>query len=578
MDSINKVITAIGQGTIDHEGVAVAVARLKVEKSYQGIDLLLQKSIGQNDQDAWEKIKAKIDYTYQNLDLVLTALDKETGFLASVKERLERGQKILFKPNTVSTENISPYHFGPTPSSNANTEWPFVAAVLRWFHDKAGISFYQMSLGEAATAMACVAADYSHIKKGSRPVTTEATLEGKSDDFYGGWGFYFVRLYLSQAADKSMGDDPMRGLEESMAGTFLPPGDVDDKLMVYDLNRISDDPAKGRDIPVPKGQNFTSLTLHKAIVGGDPVDAEDRKHYPGAVLINLPRLKVHAQALFTNVIKNLGIGLYPMEAAESGSCDWKYANPHCPVPGIKAAIPHQKWVPEVDPETCLPLRDQNGDYIVNQTGGLTATMLLGELHLTSRVVSDESEFFRTLFTMFATSLRCSNPDWNLERYDFNRERHFGSVTVVAMMMSKFKKEVEDPFFAGLIWGQGKWPSYALAADNYVNQALYGWKYPSKVGLASLYGSAAAYADFTQNGRKFFGTVRGAPNPNGAQAYVEAVTKEEMAPFNFTFYVPVGHSGRGKIPNVVETDDPQKILTVEFDQGRIRWPDARLVVV
>jgi hypothetical protein len=793
------VNTAIGSESIDNKGAALAVAHLDVAKSYQGVDLLLQKSIRDKDLEAWETIKAKINYTYQNLDVALTALEKETGFLKTIKARLTKGQKILFKPNLVAIENISPYNFGPLPASNANTEWAFVAAVMRWFHDKAGISYYQMSIGEAATAMACVAADYSHIKDGDRPVTTEAAIEGKSDDFYGGWGFYFVRTYLAQASDAALGDDPMRGLEESMAGTHLPPGEVDDKLMVYDLNRISDDPSKGRDIPVPDGDNFTTLTLHKAIVGGDPADAKDRKRYPGAILINLPRLKVHAQALFTNAVKNLGIGLYPMEVSDSKTCDWKYATPQSPVPGIKAAIPHQVWVPEVDPATCLPLRDTEGNYIVNKTGGLTATMLeiikavekqdifmlhivdgieainrdhqgiglgiktpeglmvagldplatdllcarymfsnvglaeakesglddglggsfpqkvpvphfdgtaivtqkgydspisrdacftqakkaglgklayyvvgkddisgsplasfmgrlgfvkddtfseivtktlfsdiykmpwdlqktyfgyleavdklektsfknefleafdetgdgrvtyeeygkkgiygptmlLGGLHMTTKAVADESESFRTLFTMFSTSLRCTRPDWNPDQHHFNRERNLGAVAVVAQMMSQYPKEMKDPFAPGLTWGQGKWPSYSLAANTYVNQTLYGWKYPSKIGFACLYGSAVAFADYTQNDRKLFGSVRGAPDPNGAQAYIEAIAKNQVQPFDFSFYVPEGFGGHGKIPNVIETSDPAKILTAEFDQGKIKWPDARLAVL
>ena len=61
------VHSAIGDGPLDRDGAAVAVARMEVEKSYQGIDLLLQKFIGQNDESAWGEIKTKIDYTYQKL-------------------------------------------------------------------------------------------------------------------------------------------------------------------------------------------------------------------------------------------------------------------------------------------------------------------------------------------------------------------------------------------------------------------------------------------------------------------------------------------------------------------------------
>ena len=370
------VHTAIGDGGADRNGSAVAVARMDVEKSYKGIGLLLQKFIRDADGIAWEEIKNKINYTYKNLDRVLSALEKEKPFISGIQERVQKGQKLLFKPNLVSAESYEPYTYSPSPGSTAITEWAFVAAVMRWFHDQAGIRFYQMMLGEAATVMSGVAAHYRHIKKTGRPVTTEAVMEGRSDDFYGGWGFYFVRKYLVEVSGSSNGDDPMQGLEESMAGIYLPPGSVKDKLMVYDLNRICDDRSKGRDIPVPAAENFKSIILHKVIIGGDPSDPGDRALYPGSVIINLPKLKIHAQALFTNAIKNLGIGLYPMEVSRSNDCVWEYGTPpRMKIPGMKGAIPHQVWVPELDPVTSIPIKNPDGTYRVTKTSGLTGTML-----------------------------------------------------------------------------------------------------------------------------------------------------------------------------------------------------------
>jgi len=145
--------------------------------------------------------------------------------------------------------------------------------------------------------------------------------------------------------------------------------------MVYDLNRIFDDPTKGREVEVPDGVNFKSITLHKAIVGGDPEDPEDLKAYPGCILINVPKFKVHAITLFTNIIKNLGIGLYPMQSAKAGDHKWDYSVPYTPIPGMKGGIPHEVWVPEIDLETGLPKKDTAGNYIVNKTGGITATMI-----------------------------------------------------------------------------------------------------------------------------------------------------------------------------------------------------------
>jgi len=82
--------------------------------------------------------------------------------------------------------------------------------------------------------------------------------------------------------------------------------------MVYDLNRIFDDPNKGSRGSGKMTASITkSITLHKAIVGGNPDDPEDRKAYPGCILINVPKFKVHAIAMFTNVIKNLASGFIP---------------------------------------------------------------------------------------------------------------------------------------------------------------------------------------------------------------------------------------------------------------------------
>jgi hypothetical protein len=790
----NMVHTAIGDGPIDQDGAPVAVARMDVKKSYQGTGLLLQKVIRDADAAAWKDIKAKIDYAYENISAALTSLEKETGFLITLRKRIDRGQKLLFKPNLVSTENIDPHNYGPTPGSTGNTEWPFVAAVMRWFHDKAGISYYRMCIGEAATSLSSVASQYRQLKTTGRPVTTEAVIEGRSDDFYGGWGFYFVRRYLAEASDLSGGDDPLRGLEESMAGIYLPPGKVTDKLLVYDLNRICDDPSKGREIPVPGGENFSSLLLHKVIIGGDPADAADRSLYPGCILINLPRLKVHAQALFTNIIKNLGIGLYPMEVSRSGGCVWEYATPHRRIPGMKGSIPHQVWVPELDSETCLPKRTDDGRYLVKKTGGLTGTMLdiiaavaaqdifmmhivdaleginrdhqgyglgirepeglavagldpvaadlfcarymfsnvglkeakesglddrrggyfpqavpvprydgraiinekgydcppgrdycferaqqrglgklsyhvigqdgitgqplasfggrlgymegahfheifttalysdiykmpwdlqktffgylnavdklegtarmrsfldafdetgdgtvtyeeygkkgmygpgsiLGGLYLSTQGDADESESFRAFFAVVSNSLKYSNPAWNAEGHDYAREQMYGSVAVVAQMMSQSPREEVDPFFPGLIWGKGKWPSYTLACDRYIKQILYGWKFPARIGLSSLYGSACAFADYRQNGRQLLGNVRGVPNPDAAQKYVEAIREGRMKPLDFTFYTIPGYGG-SNLPNVVESSDPAKVLTVVFTRDVRPWPDTR----
>jgi hypothetical protein len=169
--------------------------------------------------------------------------------------------------------------------------------------------------------------------------------------------------------------------------------------------------------------------------------------------------------------------------------------------------------------------------------------------------------FKAYFDMTASNLRNSVPQWNEERHDFNKERFFGNVATVAFMMSQSPKEMPDPFFPGLTWGKGKWPSYSLALASCVHQMIYGWKFPSKISVFSLYGSLVAFADHRQNGRRFVGTLRGIPDPKTVDNYVQAVKDDKMKPFDFTLFVPQGFGAQGKLPNVHETQDAAKMFTV-----------------
>jgi len=369
------VDTAIGKRNTDSTGSPLGVVRMDAGRSYAGVGELLQHYINTSDEPVWARIKERIDYTYDKLDLAMAALDAETRFGRELKSRIEQGRKILVKPNLVTAYSIDPQTHGPGPGYYACTDWPFVAALMRWLHDRLDISYHQMCVGEAATTTSAVASLFSMWNPEGKRVTTEAVIEGRAGGFYGGWGFYFVRKYLAESHDAHHGDDPMQGHDESVAGTYIPPGHAGDRLMVYDLNRIYDDPTKGRDIEVPDGVNYTSITLHKAIVGGEPGDPEDIKAFPGCVLVNVPKLKVHQITLMTAAIKNLGVGLYPMQAAEDGeSFRWKYGVPFNEVPGLKAGIPHARWTAAVDPQTGIPKRDDKGDYIVTESAGILATM------------------------------------------------------------------------------------------------------------------------------------------------------------------------------------------------------------
>ena len=117
------VDSPLGKRETDRTGSPLGVVRMDPEKSYAGIGELLQEYINHSSPEAWEKIKSKIDYTYENLDLALGPLDAETHFGKEIKTRLDKGQKLLFKPNIVSATNIDPQTHGPGMGSTACTEW-----------------------------------------------------------------------------------------------------------------------------------------------------------------------------------------------------------------------------------------------------------------------------------------------------------------------------------------------------------------------------------------------------------------------------------------------------------------------
>ena len=368
------VDSPLGQKQVDSEGSPVCGVRMDVSKAYAGIPGLLQKVINDNDVAAWAEISEKIDYIYDNLDYSLAGLDRETGFAGEVQAQVRSGKKLLFKPNLVAPTVIDPETHGEGLGAPICTEWPLVASLMRWFHDKLDITYYQMTLGEASTSTFLLASLYS--KASGSTITTEAIIEGRSGDFYGGWGFFFVRRYLSDRHPASHTDDPLRGFEDSVAGRLLPPGRAEDRLMVYDLNKIQDEPSKGRTIAVPDGANYQEITLHKAIVGGEPADPDDLRDYPGCVLVNVPKLKLHFQDLITNAIKNLGIGLYPTMCASGkseGDTSWVYSYPPTSVPVYKGRLPHMTWVSQIDAVTNLPEIDEKGDYILTKTAGMPGT-------------------------------------------------------------------------------------------------------------------------------------------------------------------------------------------------------------
>ena len=784
--------TAIGRRKPDAEGSVVGVVRLDPIAAHVGVGELLQAYINGTDLEAWDKIRARIDYIYSNLGWAMDPVERETGFAEEIRSGIKKGRKLFFKPNLVSMTCIDPETHGPDRAVTACLEWSFLAALMRWYHDRVGVRYSEMAMGEAATMMSSAAATYTMLHPQNKRITPQAAIEGKIDGYYCGWGFYFVRKYLKESLPSIAvpADDPMNGYEESIAGTYVPPGLARDKLMVYDLNRIVDNPSKGRDIDVADGEYFRTITLHKAVVGGDPKDKEDCKLYPGSILINVPRLKVHNCTLLTAAVKNLGIGLYPMESSRTEE-GYDYSLPRTGIPGLKGGISHQPWVPEMG-EDGFPKRDSERNYVATKTGGLTSAMIdiiqavrsqgipmfhvldaiqptnldhqgilpgvavpeglvfagadpvaldltaaryiysnvsmkeayeaglddgcggrfpqrvpipflenkqivtrpgydcpvardfvgvrseerglgqrkyyvagkdavtgrpivsiegrigtvdasrfdeivtkelyfdvfkfpwdmqqtfLNYLDATDRLGkrSERKELFladfdedgdgsisyeefgkkghvafnthlgahsnsisatellghlKGTYIIRAMGLKCSEPKWNPQGHSFMQEVLWGGISLTAYRMSQSAREFPDFFSPGLVWGQGKWPSFEMASAGFLATNLYGSGYPRKASAGSLYGIAFVYADRSQNEGKYSGLLRARSRKGALEAYLADVAAGAKL-LDFMVYFPRGFEllGGRPAPNVVITDDPAKLLTASFLGGTEIW--------
>lgn len=391
---------------IDKEGALITAAKIDPLLSYAGeyqingqspapvitegvADLLAaylqSEAQGAPSQELWKEIEDRIDYTYEGIDMVLRPIlggideKNQRGRVITLtksgkmvqKHVVKGGKKLFFKPNLVAPEVLSlagtrkaPLNMFGTPGGGIQgcTDWTFLAALMRWFHDNLEISYYQMAMGDASTVAGMYAKLYGRLLGFS--LTTEAVYEGRISAFdgpnaspgsaiyYGGYPFFFVRKYLQDRHDPAHSDDPMQGHLHSQQGTYLPPGAANNILAVYNLANAeaSTAEARGRVIAFPQGVQYKEITVHKAIVG----DPADRANYPGCVLINVPKLKIHSVVSLTNAIKNLGIGLWPNDSgvdADPNTPDLKYgmpstlSSPGCPtfpVGNLKGGVQHTR--------------------------------------------------------------------------------------------------------------------------------------------------------------------------------------------------------------------------------------------
>jgi hypothetical protein len=199
------------------------------------------------------------------------------------------------------------------------------------------------------------------------------------------------------------------------------------------------------------------------------------------------------------------------------------------------------------------------------------------LHQGGRLVSlmggDQAEQLRGAFLHNCRMLKFSNPAWNQDRHDLYQELSLGACCWIAMLISELGLEAPDPFLPSLTWGKGKWPGFSMAAFAYTGMALYGPQFPYQILPESLYGIALCFADLTQNQGRYAGPVRSKPEPQAAQKYFADLKEGKRKPLDFVFYVPPGFGkvAGAAVPNVEETDQPEKLFTAVFAGGREIWP-------
>jgi len=100
----------------------------------------------------------------------------------------------------------------------------------------------------------------------------------------------------------------------------------------------------------------------------------------------------------------------------------------------------------------------------------------------SLIGNDPLGHLKGLFYQQTTTARLSSPLLNPKGHDLFKEFYYGLACVAALQITQADMEMPDPFFPGLTFGKGKWPSFQLASYFFTATGLYGREFRS--GLVS----------------------------------------------------------------------------------------------
>jgi hypothetical protein len=219
--------------------------------------------------------------------------------------------------------------------------------------------------------------------------------------------------------------------------------------------------------------------------------------------------------------------------------------------------------------------DENGDGVIdydeNGKKGHWTPVLRFATAAGGLTAAAQTDRLRRAFLNSAKMRRYGNREWNAQGHDFLEQFRLIEVAALAFMVSRAESEFEDPFFAGMTVGKGRWPSYQFASYLSTAGAIYGMEFPWKVGVMSLYGLAFYYADTTQNGSGYTGGAVLGSDLEVANNYVKAVAAGAPT-LDFVLYVPEGFGtlAGNPAPNLEETSDPGRIFTASFNGGKEVW--------
>jgi len=220
--------------------------------------------------------------------------------------------------------------------------------------------------------------------------------------------------------------------------------------------------------------------------------------------------------------------------------------------------------------------DEDNDGIVSYEecgkSGLWSILLHSSADYISSIGKEELGYLKGGYKVMSSMYRYSDKQNNSGNYDFMKDFSTHVICGVAFAVSSLNLDFPDLFIPERTYGKGKWPSLQFVNRFLTGNMIYGPSFPFSISTPSLYTTALFYADLTQNDGKYAGEWRSDPNPRGIKKYITDVTKNRIEPLDFVLYVPAEFDKlSGKvIPNIEITDDPMKIFTVNFQNGKEVW--------